>query len=73
MGEFKNHNFPGGKQVGFIAQEVEKVLPEVVSTDSEGYKSVSYDKFSAVLVEAVKELKKENDELKARLLKLEQK
>lgn len=38
IGEFTNRNFPEGKQVGFIAQEVEKVLPELVTTDKEGYK-----------------------------------
>ncbi len=42
-------------QIGLIAQEVEKVLPELVSTDSDGYKSIAYGKLTAVLVEAVKE------------------
>jgi len=42
-------------QIGLIAQEVEKVLPELVSTDSEGYKSIAYGKLTAVLVEALKE------------------
>ncbi|MDD5675059.1 MAG: tail fiber domain-containing protein, partial [Chitinivibrionales bacterium] len=53
-------NFPEGKQVGLIAQDVEKVIPEVVNTDKEGYKSLSYDKLTAVLIEAVKELKAQN-------------
>ncbi|MDM8560694.1 tail fiber domain-containing protein, partial [Candidatus Parabeggiatoa sp. HSG14] len=44
------------KQIGLVAQEVEKVFPELVSTDSEGYKSIAYGKLSAVLIEAVKEL-----------------
>jgi hypothetical protein len=48
--------FPEGRKTGFIAQEVESVLPEVVNTDNEGYKSVEYDKITALLVEAVKEL-----------------
>ena len=52
-------NFPEGKQVGLIAQDVEKVVPEVVNTDKEGYKSLSYDKLTAVLIEAVKEQEKE--------------
>ncbi|MDD5675062.1 MAG: tail fiber domain-containing protein [Chitinivibrionales bacterium] len=52
-------NFPEGKQVGLIAQDVEKVIPEVVNTDKEGYKSLSYDKLTAVLIEAVKEQQKE--------------
>jgi hypothetical protein len=52
-------NFPEGKQVGLIAQDVEKVVPEVVNTDKEGYKSLSYDKLTAVLIEAVKEQEKQ--------------
>ncbi len=41
-----------------IAQEVESVLPEIVKTDDDGYKAVSYEKMTPVLVEAIKELKK---------------
>ncbi len=61
----------GKRQIGVIAQEVEKILPEVVSTDSEGYKSVNYPTLTAVLIESVKDLKqivdkqqKQIDELK---------
>lgn len=56
------------EQVGLIAQEVETVLPEVVTTagDEEGIKSVSYSNIVAVLVEAIKELKAEVDELKGK-------
>jgi hypothetical protein len=53
--EYPDRNFPEGTQIGLIAQDVEKVLPELVHTDAEGYKSLSYDKLTAVLVEAVKE------------------
>jgi len=38
-----------------IAQEVENVLPEVVHTNEKGYKSIEYDKISALLIEAIKE------------------
>jgi hypothetical protein len=48
-----------GKQIGLIAQEVEKVLPELVHKDSKGYKTLSYDKLGPVLVEAVKEQQRE--------------
>jgi trimeric autotransporter adhesin len=58
-------NFTEGKQIGLIAQEVEKVVPEVVNTDKEGYKSLSYDKLTAVLIEAVKEQQKQIETLKA--------
>ena len=50
------------KGMGVIAQEVEKVIPEVVH-DGE-YKSVAYGNMVGVLIEAVKDLKKELDELK---------
>ena len=52
------------RKVGVIAQEVEKVLPEVVHTDTEGMKAVDYGKMVGVLIEAIKELKQEIDELK---------
>ena len=50
------------KGVGVIAQEIEKVLPEVV-TDGE-YKSVAYGNIVGVLIEAIKEQQKQIDELK---------
>ena len=43
---------------------VEQVFPELVSTPENGYKSVDYTKLTAVLIEAVKELRDENDVLK---------
>ncbi len=55
------------RKVGVIAQEVETVLPEAVTEDAEGYKYVSYPMLTPVLIEAVKELKAENDTLKAEL------
>ena len=52
------------RKVGVIAQEVETVLPEVVKTDTEGMKSVDYGKMIGVLIEAIKDLKHEIDDLK---------
>jgi hypothetical protein len=52
------------KAVGIIAQDVEKVLPEAVSTDGQGYKVVSYDSLIPLLIESVKSLKAELDLLK---------
>jgi hypothetical protein len=55
-----------GTRIGFIAQEMEKVIPELVFTnDVDGYKGINYAEVTAVLVEAIKELKTENDRLKA--------
>lgn len=51
--------------VGVIAQEVEKVLPQVVATRSDGIKAVKYDRIVALLIESIKELKKEIEELKS--------
>ena len=61
----KGKQFPKGTQVGLIAQEVEKVFPEVVQTDNEGYKSVNYGALAAPLIEAVKTLKADNEQLRA--------
>ena len=78
--KFKDRNFSADRQIGLIAQDVEKVLPELVNTDEEGYKSIQYNKLTAVLVEAMKEmnektvaLEKENASLKKRLASLEKK
>jgi len=54
-------------EVGVIAQDVEKVLPEVVATRENGYKAVRYEKLVALLIEAVKDQQHQIDELKARL------
>jgi Chaperone of endosialidase len=45
-------------QIGFIGQEMETVCPEIVSTDSEGYKSINYSRLTPILVEAIKEQQK---------------
>lgn len=60
-----------GKHIGVIAQEIEKEFPEFVVTDKDGYKSVSYDKISAVLIEAVKELNNKNKLLEEKNKQLE--
>jgi len=52
------------RKVGVIAQEVETVLPEVVKTNEDGMKSVDYGKMVGVLIEAIKDLKHEIDDLK---------
>lgn len=59
------------KQIGLLAQNVEKELPELVSEDEDGYKAVSYSKLTAVLVEAVKELKTRNEKQQAEIEKLQ--
>ncbi len=61
---FPDQNFTTDKQIGLIAQEVEKVYPELVKTNEEGYKSMDYMSLTAVLLEAVKEQQKEIESLK---------
>ena len=53
-----------GHDVGVIAQEVEEILPEIVVTRDNGYKAVNYEKIVPLLIEAIKDLKAEVDELK---------
>lgn len=62
--EFPDLHFSNGTQIGFIAQDVEKVIPEVVTTDNNGYKGISYERITPVLTGAIQELKKENEQLK---------
>ena len=55
------------KSIGVIAQEIEKVIPEVVYEDKDGMKSVAYGNITGVLIEAIKELKAEVEELKKQI------
>jgi hypothetical protein len=50
--------------VGLIAQEVEEVLPEIVADRPNGYKAIKYERVVALLVEAIKDLQSQIDELK---------
>ena len=72
----RNSNPQQGVQIGFVAQEVETVVPELVKTDSEGYKSVAYANVTALLVEAVKGQQKtiaeQNTQLKAQNAQLKE-
>jgi hypothetical protein len=65
-------NVTGQPGIGVIAQEVEEVFPELVSTYGDhGYKAVDYSGLSGVLVEAAKELRAENETLRSRIEVLE--
>jgi hypothetical protein len=57
----------GKKQIGVIAQEVEKILPELVEMRPDGYKGVHYDNIVGLLIEAIKEQQKEINELKEKI------
>lgn len=58
-------------QIGLIAQEVEVILPEMVITKEDGYKSIAYVDLIIPLINSVKELKQENENLRERIELLE--
>jgi len=65
--EYPDRNLVNGTHYGLLAQEVREVLPEAVMEGPDGYLALSYDELVPVLVEAVKELKVENDLIKDEL------
>ncbi len=65
--EFPNKNFPEGLQIGLIAQQIEKIAPELVATDNEGYKAVEYSNMVAFLIEAIKAQQKIIDDQQKKL------
>jgi phage baseplate assembly protein gpV len=69
--DFPERNFPAGRQVGFVAQEVERVVPELVVTNTDGYKAVAYQNITALLTEAVKQQQAQIQALQARITQLE--
>jgi hypothetical protein len=65
--EFRDRGFTDALQVGFIAQDLEQVIPELVQENADGYKSVNYSTMNAILVEAIKEQQAMIDALKLEL------
>src|SRR5210317_394246 len=68
--ERKTQHGNEGHDIGVIAQEVEEVLPEVVTTRENGFKGVKYDKMVALLIEGMKEQQSQIEELKSEISKL---
>ena len=62
--EYPERRFSTKRQVGFIADEVEQVIPELVDVDRDGYRTVAYSRSVAYLVEAIKELQQQVLDLK---------
>ena len=58
--------FTNKQDIGLVAQEVEKVFPELVAEDEQGYKGIAYSKLTAVLIEAIKEQQGQMTEREAR-------
>ena len=57
------YGFDDKKHIGVIAQEIEQEFPELINTDADGFKTVDYSAIAPILIEAMKELKAEKDEL----------
>ena len=58
-----------GKEYGLLAQEVEKVFPNLVVTDNEGKKLINYTELIPVLINAVQQQSSEVEELKGKISK----
>jgi len=65
--DWNNQSSHTGKDIGVIAQEIEKVLPEIVTTRENGFKAVQYEKITPLLIEAIKELSHKVDDLQQKL------
>ena len=67
-----NDNSPGwarqrGHDVGVVAQEIEKIHPEIVEERKNGYLGVDYKRLVPLLIQSIKELKQEVEELKKKV------
>lgn len=73
--EFPGMGFTNARQIGLIAQDVEKIIPELVNEGPNGYKSIDYSKITPVLIEAIKEqqnlINSQNDKLDSALKEID--
>ncbi|MBC8756460.1 tail fiber domain-containing protein [Kordia sp. YSTF-M3] len=72
VGEFDQYDFTDRKQIGFIAQEVKQIIPEIVHVDKSGEHSMNYTALIPVLVEAIKEQQNQIILLENKLSDIEQ-
>jgi|GEM_PF-5413312 len=70
--EFPQYNLSPGKQYGFIAQEVAKVMPTAVGMADDNLLAIQYEAIIPVMVEGMKKQIAESDEMKTKISKLEQ-
>ena len=59
--EFPHRNLANGTQLGWIADDVKAVVPELVQQDDDGFLAVSYGRATAVVAQAVSELREQYD------------
>ena len=69
--QFPERHFGSEWAYGLLAQDVEKVLPELVAQDESGYKAVNYGKLPMLMLQAIKDLKAENDSLRQQNARLQ--
>src|SRR5450432_1809754 len=62
--EFPRRHLRTARTSGLIAEEVEKVFPEMVTVDKDGYKRVNYGELQFLMLQAIRELKAESDSLR---------
>jgi hypothetical protein len=62
--EFPQFHFGTSRTSGLIAQEVEKVFPEMVSVDQDGFKRVNCSELPYLMLQAIGDLKADNDSLR---------
>ena len=70
--EFPDRRFEEGRQLGFVAQEIAQVVPEVVSEGGDGALAVDYGKLSSLLAAALQEQQAQIDELREQVRRLEE-
>jgi len=68
----KDQNRPEGPQYGFTAQNIQKVFPDLVSEDNDGYLQTAYGTYDAMYIEAIRALTEKIDVLENRIGELEQ-
>ncbi|RAJ33498.1 endosialidase-like protein [Pedobacter cryoconitis] len=61
------HKYASGAKIGVIAQELQKIYPEMVTTGKDGFLKVDYTQLTGMLIQAVKEQQKQIDELQIRM------
>ncbi|MDK2849979.1 MAG: hypothetical protein PWR32_646 [Candidatus Woesearchaeota archaeon] len=70
--EFPNKGLPNGTHLGVSAQQVQKVFPELINYDNEGYLAVDYAGLTVVNLAAIKEMKAEIERLQKEIAKIDE-
>ena len=73
ISEYPEYHFGLGRNTGLLAQDVAKIFPEMVSVDDRDYELGNYSEHPYLMLQAIKDLKAENDDLKRRLQAIESK